>query len=1126
MLAVARRIRRIFRGPKSTDSVSGVPAAIAGITPAKRMLLGLMLISSHAHATIIDGWFSGTIVTDTFNVPGVAATSGNLTVGLPVSGHFSVDTSKSPTPSVNTAFSLIQSDFITGAAELSLDVAGKHFASIPNVTIQVRYPNSRFVALGSPASAFTLFSSCSGCPASVTGLSGLSVSLSSSAMPPAPILVTAPTLSMPTDASQFDLAAPTLAGSGTLIYTGIDTQVHAAQFSIDPGSIRIIDRNSIVPPTTMSAPIAPQFSLPYGISAGTPGILPPATKNLVIVTHGWNGSGVDPWIASMVTNICGKLGASDTHVDATGLWPIWTCTAPGWVVSSADWSEQASQVGPGPAYASAATLGDSLGDAISTLGLQYVHLIAHSAGSNLIQHAARRIVERCAGIGATYCSGTDVYTTFLDAYAPLREAQDYGQASIYAEHYVDTLPVGLFSIADPTNVMLPYAFNFDITAIDPYSHALVLNPLDATSISEQRHAWPYEFYNGSVPPPVVAPVNVSAGMLQPFRYGFPKSLEGGADTLTNRASYPALNCSCPISDAQNTICEVGAANSQAHCPLPSFLQLLPDFISTIQTAVSPTGTVAALGPIGSGAPMPTVRLTTGSPAWTSIQFQTATATDAIEFNYTFGGSAAGLLSVFLDDELIFSAEETHAYAGTNTSRPLPFKVDPGVPHVLTLRLDPTSAATSTVDLSNFRISSLVLSTVSNRPPVANAGVDRKIEATSPSGVLVSLDGRLSTDPDYDALTYAWSGAFGGVSGAMASVTLPIGDNVVTLTVDDGHGGSASASATITVVDTTPPVIVCPVNVVGTVGLPVALGAATATDLVTTSPAITNDAPGSFVAGVTTVTWTARDAAGNAAKCAQTVTMQISIPLVLGQAQPTAMSALTSTGLTIGTITTQVASNVPVGSVISESPPAGTIVASGAAVNLVVAAADTIAPAITCPKDVTVTLGVPISLGIAIATDNVTTSPTITNNAPSSFPVGTTTVLWTATDGAGNKSSCNQTVAVTYPYWGFLLSVRNPPYLNALSVNDSVALKFSLFGNRGLGILASGSPQVSPIACPSGPSNTARDIDTRRRGLYYNSLTSIYSYVWQPTKTMQGTCQQFTMTLNDGTQHQLLFRITK
>ena len=49
----------------------------------------------------------------------------------------------------------------------------------------------------------------------------------------------------------------------------------------------------------------------------------------------------------------------------------------------------------------------------------------------------------------------------------------------------------------------------------------------------------------------------------------------------------------------------------------------------------------------------------------------------------------------------------------------------------------------------------------------------------------------------------------------------------------------------------------------------------------------------------------------------------------------------------------------------------------------------------------------VNIGQAVATDPC--GVTVTNNAPSTFPLGTTTVTWTATDGAGNVATVHQAV---------------------------------------------------------------------------------------------------------------------
>ncbi len=83
--------------------------------------------------------------------------------------------------------------------------------------------------------------------------------------------------------------------------------------------------------------------------------------------------------------------------------------------------------------------------------------------------------------------------------------------------------------------------------------------------------------------------------------------------------------------------------------------------------------------------------------------------------------------------------------------------------------------------------------------------------------------------------------------------------------------------------------------------------------------------------------------------------------------------------------------------------------------------DTTPPSITCPAPLTVECsaagGAPRGpetdafLAGASATDAGDPNPAITNDAPSLFPVGVTTVTFTATDFAGRSASCQSTVEV-------------------------------------------------------------------------------------------------------------------
>jgi len=74
-------------------------------------------------------------------------------------------------------------------------------------------------------------------------------------------------------------------------------------------------------------------------------------------------------------------------------------------------------------------------------------------------------------------------------------------------------------------------------------------------------------------------------------------------------------------------------------------------------------------------------------------------------------------------------------------------------------------------------------------------------------------------------------------------------------------------------------------------------------------------------------------------------VNVSVPNVVGLARAVATTRITTAGLTVGTVTTQISATVPAGGVISQRPAAGAGAAPGSAVNLVVSSGpDTPPPA--------------------------------------------------------------------------------------------------------------------------------------------------------------------------------------
>ncbi len=297
----------------------------------------------------------------------------------------------------------------------------------------------------------------------------------------------------------------------------------------------------------------------------------------------------------------------------------------------------------------------------------------------------------------------------------------------------------------------------------------------------------------------------------------------------------------------------------------------------------------------------------------------------------------------------------------------------------------------------------------------------------------------------------------------APATFPVGTQVfIDFYATDVYGNvghNPLNSASITVKDFAPPVITPPADIVipSTSGLGVFnsntaivafLAGASATDNVDgaiTVVSTNNDAPQVFPIGTTTVTFFVDDAQGNRGYASAKVTVWDAQAPIVYLPIPSALtlSAETASGLSVNDPYVQQFINAVVAlddyegaRTVSHNAPANfslntkvdiTFTATdtygnvGTAIGSITVIDDT-PPILTVPNDISVlatsALGTELSnpliqtfLAGATATDNVDTSVTVFNDAPSVFPIGTTKVTFFADDVGGNRSIGSASVEV-------------------------------------------------------------------------------------------------------------------
>jgi hypothetical protein len=178
-------------------------------------------------------------------------------------------------------------------------------------------------------------------------------------------------------------------------------------------------------------------------------------------------------------------------------------------------------------------------------------------------------------------------------------------------------------------------------------------------------------------------------------------------------------------------------------------------------------------PVADAGPDQTVEQT--SPGGAEVTLDGSASTDQygdpLTYNWTWTGGSA---------------------SGVNSTVMLP----PGMINVTLMVDDGKFNATDTV----------AITVVDTAPPYVDAGADVTVEADSPGGAEVTLQGNATDDVDMD-LDFVWSEG-DTVLGTEANLTttLGLGSHILALNATDDSGNTGTDNVTVTVVDTTPPYV--------------------------------------------------------------------------------------------------------------------------------------------------------------------------------------------------------------------------------------------------------------------------------------------------------------------------------
>ncbi len=421
-------------------------------------------------------------------------------------------------------------------------------------------------------------------------------------------------------------------------------------------------------------------------------------------------------------------------------------------------------------------------------------------------------------------------------------------------------------------------------------------------------------------------------------------------------------------------------------------------------------------------------------------------------------------------------------------------------------------------------------------PAVTVPANKVAEATGPNGATVAYGDVSATDIVDGPMNPSCSQA--------SDTTFPLGTTTVTCSATDAAGNKGTKSFTVKVQDTTAPEVHAPANLV--VGNTSPTGASnvlytgqSASDLVDgdLTASCTPASGSTFALGINTVTCTAKDAAGNTGTGTFTIEVQDQTkPIVTVPADITA-EATGSTGATVTYIGVTANDDVDGPLAASCSKDSGTVFPIGTTTvtcsatdkagnkgdnTFTVTVEDTTAPNLTVSDAKTATAtsaaGAPVTFTAPTANDIVdgAVAASCDKASGSTFALGSTTVVCTAKDAAGNTGTESFTVTVTVA-WSNVLQPVNADGSSIFKLGSTVPVKFQLTGDSaGIKDLSARLylQRVSGSSTGSETEATSTSKATTGNLFRYDSTAGQYIFNLN-TKTLSTGTYRLRIDLGDG-----------